>query len=475
MATWYIALDHANNGNGDGSADQVGAGGAWNTLDVNNASIAAGDTVIIKTGNGVGGDAAFTTTGVLTFKGGSASGGAVTFIFDDGTVWAGDAGVFQLSHSLTTASRYVVFSTWCSVIGNDRLVIKATSGNSFTNDLYSVQMRGANIAGVEIRHDTADGCGSDTEGFLIWLDNDQNSLAVLRNCKLIKRVGAAPRGAISWTRYSPQTIELHDCKIELPSASAIGLWYTFAETSTVYARLRMYGGEVVTGNVGNKVLNNFSYLDARFQGVKCDNMDFFQFSNSWTSEPGLEDAIIEAVNCNGGVDCAVDTGWARIDSDQAGNYPYLQARDQQGNPWTMRVYPRHGNEAFPLRITSLYDYYTLTAATRTVKVALLMQEDYTNVDDARLWVDVEYVQDSDGATVRASTQATPAAAAAIASDTAGWSAVIYGALNYNKHKIELTTPTAIKANTVVKVTVWSALEAPGADKFFFIDPAPVIS
>ena len=84
------------------------------------------------------------------------------------------------------------------------------------------------------------------------------------------------------------------------------------------------------------------------------------------------------------------------------------------------------------------------------------------------YVDVEYWDASTGSTnAITSIQAVPAA---LNASTAAWSATVYGALSYQRYNITLTTPTAIKPNSIVQAFLRCTKTPAVNTDFFFLDP-----
>jgi len=63
---------------------------------------------------------------------------------------------------------------------------------------------------------------------------------------------------------------------------------------------------------------------------------------------------------------------------------------------------------------------------------------------------------------------------ALSTSTASWSKTAYGAVNYDKFKIEVTTPTAVKQNTNINITLTTAIKTSVTDEYLFVDPDPVL-
>src|SRR5574337_1363107 len=103
MAAKYFIFGATYNGDGTTSSEAAsnGAAGAWNQASIRTGtaptygSLAAGDTVNIRSKTGAGADANISNTlgGAITLGAASATATApITWILDDGTIWAGKNG-----------------------------------------------------------------------------------------------------------------------------------------------------------------------------------------------------------------------------------------------------------------------------------------------------------------------------------------------------------------------------------------------
>src|SRR5574337_1781350 len=113
MATKYLIFGAAFNGDGTTSSEAAsnGAAGAWNQSSIltgtapTYGALAAGDTVNIRSKTGAGADADISNTLGASITLGSASATAtapITWILDDGTIWAGKNGTLTYTSSSTS-------------------------------------------------------------------------------------------------------------------------------------------------------------------------------------------------------------------------------------------------------------------------------------------------------------------------------------------------------------------------------------
>ena len=112
-------------------------------------------------------------------------------------------------------------------------------------------------------------------------------------------------------------------------------------------------------------------------------------------------------------------------------------------------------------------FFTDSAAAKTITQELLVAN--TMAPNAgNLWLDVEYIDDATGLSRHLTTR--DIAGGALATSTADWSATVWGAITLLKKKLAGTTPTAVKQNTPITVTIWSTLASASANDIYFIDP-----
>jgi hypothetical protein len=165
---------------------------------------------------------------------------------------------------------------------------------------------------------------------------------------------------------------------------------------------------------------------------------------------------------------AIGAGDVRYISSE--NYPYLNATLPDGRGWSYKIYPKNAVKSIPVLPPPLVKLYNLEDATKTLTIEMLLSHDYTGLTNNDIWLTATYV-DSSGDHKYLSTKAQTD----LETSTAGWSADYYGSKNYDKYKISITTPTAIKQNTNIVVQLFFAVSPITSTDYMFIDPEVLLT
>jgi hypothetical protein len=115
-------------------------------------------------------------------------------------------------------------------------------------------------------------------------------------------------------------------------------------------------------------------------------------------------------------------------------------------------------------------WYNLAAATKTITIEMLLSEGFVAPTKYDVHASITYI-DTSGELQTLSTLD----AGLLATSTAGWTTDYYGDKNYNKYKIAVTTPTAIKQNSYIKVQILFGLRAQSTTDFMFVDPEVLLT
>lgn len=143
--------------------------------------------------------------------------------------------------------------------------------------------------------------------------------------------------------------------------------------------------------------------------------------------------------------------------DGKGDHPRLLSNSPFYEKYnsTVALYPYNNQitPAYPAYYI-MKKYYNMTPATRTITVNFLSPKIFPVPTKERVWIDVTYLQDSDN---RAKTVSTLTGdRGEIDVSNALWDKTNFCNYRYDKRKLVIATPTAIKKNTFVYVMfVWS--------------------
>ena len=481
MADKFIIHGAAFNGDGTSSVEATvdGGAGAWNNINIFHGTtpafgtLAAGDRVFIRSKTSAGADLTVTLTASLNLGLAAATDALPVFwIIDNGAVWTGIDGVITYdavettfgctlrayNHLVCLTQNSVVFK-WSGVVSNINLFVIMT-GSSAEN--FCIDGTGATGYGRSLV--------ANSSGSLASLP----ARAISPNFKVNRFYGSAS-GLISASDYTLFVVE--NPVIEINDLAAVPANPLF-NTNSYNPQIHVNGGELK----GSFVTTNFKL--AHIGGGGTVILDCFAYPNtispvlatSYTgSAAGGMFASFNA-DAQGGSELVVTAGEFSSRSDN--NPPTLNAvkPDSVATPWSWRMYPLRASYARPLTL-KLAKMFTGDAAAKMVTVEFLVPNTLS-LDSQSAWATVIYIDDMTGKPKMVSSR-TPLSGtpAALASSTATWSATTWGAISFTsgKKKIVLTTPTAIRKDTVVHIDFSVAKSAGSANDILFVCPDAQIS
>lgn len=478
MAIKYGIFGAAFNGDGTTSSEagSDGAAAAWKIDQAAGSilegttptygSIAAGDVVYIrsKTGNGANANISVTIGANKTY--GNASGTAanpITWILDDGTVWSGVNGTLtyttasSFGHTLRAGNRFVARTRNNWIIENTQATLGISGWAAISGVVDGIMFNLPNRTGSGAANVTITNAGPH------------------RLSMYAQRTSSLTAGGLFLVNTA-SPIRLIDPRIEIGSAANAGSVLSWSTAG----RVHILGGEVF--GAGATTGTTFVYGPGNV-GLSA-NVDTLGFAMPNTMTPltmngaNVSQAVVSMVGLDGGVGGQFCAGGVNADSRGiGGNYPYLNATlpdsGSTGTGW--RVAPTT-NTSFELplefRMTKLY---TDTAATKTVTLEFLLPQSWGGgtMDKRSTWIEVCYIDDATGSPVRQSTY--DAAGGAFSSSTASWSATTWGAVNFDKKKLSLTTTASIKQDTLVTVALFCTAASGGANDVLIVCPDPQLS
>jgi hypothetical protein len=481
MATKYVDIWAANNGDGTSSsaAGSAGAAGAWNVLPFEGApaygSITAGDTIIIRSKSG-GTNATYTkgSNAALAFTSFSATGSApITWVVDDGTVWAGDSGTL-------TISTYDGSSSVFTFAGFHRFVGTGTGGSQtcIFNDGYT---GGASAAFAIKQNNIFTKCkfthaATSTATTTVYTltstwDSTSDNWTRFNQCYFeIKKAGSST-GVMKQGSY-PLLVEFTDCIFDVTARSAA--------TAAIFQGVNNYplyyiirGGRVTGATSSWSLSIDYTTPSTNPTYIKSFLFDAgsmtTQYAYSGSSYQTLSVYAHEAM-LGGNGDFVVDTpmGFGRW---RVGNsYPYLTATCIDGSTGTsIQVWPNSSlcTAAKPWTSQPFVIPHTAASASRTITVELLIKDTaaFATPQKDQWWVEGTYVNSSNIA-VWFTTYTT----GDLATSTASWNTTSFGGSTYLKRKITYTTSDSLLTNSDVHLFIKSNKVSGGTTDYYFICP-----
>lgn len=474
MADKYIIHGATYNGDGTSSAEATSNGGvgAWNTITYFEGTapaygtLAAGDVVYIRSKDSGGSNITRTMTAAINLGSASATSGAwISWIIDNGTVWSGVDGTITYTHA----------STWMATVRQYNYVEAKTQSalifaNTSTNQAAGTTMVTNNGHLVNAKFDWSAKTGSGQCLAALMGDN-----AILESPYItwgaIGGAGSDQRGLIKGVGAGTYKFTVISPTILLTNSTA-GMPLFYIGDSSARLLCEIIGGSVSGAGAtsGQSLLCPSTSPAGRFRVTGMQFPRTMDVINSAYQGPTYISGAggVEIVGCDGGIGGHLEKEWGYATSRTDSNPPVLQATlpDSLSTAWSWRVYPKNASKVYPMMLQSA-KLYTGSAAIKTITQELLVAD--TMYPNARnLWITVEYTDDATGINKHLST--LDISAAALSSSSANWSATVWGAITLLKRKLEIATPTSVKQNTMIIVTLWGTLASASANDIYFVDP-----
>ena len=416
-------------------------------------AIAAGDTVYIRSKTSAGADLVITASGAVTFGSATATISApITWVLDGGSKWSGINGTLSFETTgqyAFTAARYNAYVAQ----NHEKWILKTTTAyNGVTTPLVTRENLFGNwLVDFSLSTDVSRGANITTVGV-------NSTLCFWKNSRWIshQRIDASAL----LTSGSTSKIVMDNCIIDLIASESIQIFNIVGGSI-----LEMLGGEI-RGAGATSVTSLTKAANAgwiKTIGTKIP----FEVKLNTGNPPNLY-----SVECMG-ADATVGTRggywWGELSSRSDGYYPHLNAvlPDSSNSAWSWWMYP---SAVTPLSVGELTTttLYSATAATATITMELLVYTGFSAVNAGTVYMVASYVDDTTGEVVTLSTK-DPSNGALTAS-TASWSSSTYGPANFNKVKLELTTASTIKQDTLITVVLTCEAKSVNPTDVLIIDP-----
>lgn len=459
MANRYIRHGETYNGDGNGTAAATYAGEPntayndfWQTLiQTAGYTVSAGDVVYARSKTPGGSDITINITAAASIGLSSATEtSTVTWVIDDGSVWAGITGTITVYLDGTTIYS-VTLQTWNNFIANKQLFFDTTNNTSTSSGPIFVFNK-SNIDGIVCNATNSNGSRrSITCSGAVTI---KNSIFLIgnRNASLF---------SIS---YSATFI---NCEIELlTEETGESVFKTVGRGSVFILGGRIYGAGttggtpvVIVADQGTFVINGLKYPKT----MKLNSTETLQIAQ-FSYAQGMDNGF--------GAEYSSYVG--DIDSRDDNYYPKLNAQfeDSGNTKWSYKFYPKNAGKTLPLSI-NISKIYTQSAASKTITLEFLWPEGFSAPTSEVVWMEIFYTDDATGDIVNQTT--FDLSASTLTTSTAGWSATTYSATNFSKYKLELTTSASIAQDTDVIIRFVMSKISATANDILFVDPDPVFS
>lgn len=430
-------------------------------------------------------------------------------IFDGGTVWSGDDGVFKLSKNYSSGSMQFNTTTqnFLAFIGKDRsdlgdgkknfkIVDESNLGAGYY--LYWGVSNGCYYKNIEFSDEHT---GTYVTSATMYLQgNGVNTVTNIpnrfSNCTF--RTNNSQTNGYSWLRQSwayPTNHYFKECDFYYTNQGIANgglisdnVYIASIATSLVFDRCTFHG----VFNGANRLLSTTGTgqsgkLAATFLIKNCEGIDnisgtfgYFAHGSSSTGTGTANDIWNRFISVNNKNLTYFENGLGYyILHNASGGYPTLFAQTMSGDAFSTLISPSSRTTECisyynPFYTTEFSKFNTLSDGVRTLTLEFLIDQNYgATITTESLSVEVTFINTS-GTTKFHTTRADVGAGVSLTSSSAAWSATSYvingSTHNYDKKKISIVLPESVKQNTIISLKIGIYTYAPSANDVIFFDP-----
>lgn len=475
MADRFIIEGEAFDGDGTSPAAATSNGGvgAWNSItDLEGATptygtLSAGDTVYVRSKTAAGADITRTLTASVNL--GSTLGTQaqpITWVLDNGTIWPGINGVLTYNCPSTFT---VTFRPHNNFISSTPHNIRVVETNSGANQKVTVNFGGNQITdGIFFDASLA---ATTTNGVRLGVNTGDYRPVTIKNFRAI--VGTTFGSLLSLSQGP--AVRFVNPDIEFINANELDPIFTNAAGG---GYIEVIGGRIhgVGANIAKPVISgSTSGSQVRLIGLQYPQTMRMYASKATPGNSGFA-LNMTVFGADGGIGSGISEYWGDADSRNDGYYPTLNARipNSAQSGWSWRIYPQYASRTIPgtLKFAKIYQQ---DAAQKTVTAELLVADSILDANKSNVYITVSYIDDATGLPKYATSQVGPYNPPALDASIAGWSATTWGATQLVKRKVSVQTPTSIKKDTAVTVTLWVEFSVDSELKILFACPDVLLS
>lgn len=476
MATKYLIHGAAFCGDGTASneAASAGAPGAWNDINVMEGTApaygsapAAGDIIRIRSKTSAGAD--ITRTLAASTSLGSTAATAPTapiyWVLDGGATWPGVDGT--LTYKRTSGAYVLTFRAYNVFLAEseDHLVFAdewtgANGGQNFISNAAS-----SSVQNAWFDFDNVTFTSAGPQPILLATGSEHANCRYSVNNRWYLGFFVSADGGYS--RIISPRIEI---------ASVFGAYGVFGFNANG-CRIEVHGGYIggagattgtyLTSTTGTNNGHNLVMLGTvvpKTMGVMVAN-------------PAVNGAELsyEGLGIDSDLGAMRVTKGGFIDSRSDGFYPTLNATypGASSPKWAWKAYPQFASIQHPM-VLPFTKFYSEAAAAKTITLNLLVGDAFSAANKGSVWFDVCYIDDATGMPKYVSTR-NQLSSAVLDTSAAPWSATTYGAINLLKRQIAITTPTAIRQNSLITCFMRCIARSVSANDIMFVCPDPVLT
>lgn len=479
MADYYVDTSQTFNGDGTASTSAAsdGAVGAANSFievmtgtHATIGTLAAGSNVYIRTHDGTSNcEEPMTVSKTIVTNATAAL--PVTFIFDDGTKWAGDSGQFRLYTTAAiklTLDAYVIIDAGDSDDRRFKFEISHTAS--------TVTVNSGVVAGTDSHLNGVELDGSGAAGMIYIATQDGFIMRDILFKPSVTNPTHNDSGFILGAHGD--NYECYNLVVDYGTFAGTEDSWVYRDNSTRGAYAKFVGGKILNGNNRAYFIYDMNYFSERGGAIEVVGFDFGSsgFSLMKTRKTNKIGVRISYVAPAGAFGFDYIHNDIAVDFIDNGSFPYVTGSnlpDSGGTGWSYRGYISRSSDDlcvvddFPMQELAYGD----TSAQKTATMELLVHDNESPTKD-RVWMEVLYVDNVSGDTKYLTTKAT---AVALDSSTANWSSTSFGAETFTKYKLSIQTPTAIKQNSTMFVMLKSNFTPLNISNPLFYSPSVVLS
>ena len=483
MANKYIIHGATFNGDGTDSAEAAsdGAAGAWNNINIMTGttpaygSLGAGDKVTVRSKTSGGADVLVTIAANTSIGSAAATVSApVTWVVDGGTVWPEANGTLTFESAGAYQITFQPYN-WVRAEIAERFVTRWTGASSGSLPTTLVQS-----INNYIKHwffdvpNIADAWSRSTLFQSTTLDRPRVRCGIPFSVDL----GVLRASGGHLLLINPE-IELLGSDPVRPNVCVFALDGFGSSIRAVGGRLFGAGAQSAASNALVKFLA--SDRAGVFESIGFQVPKALRVAATATGLPSFPThggaQSVRMYGLDGGAGGQYVSTWGSVDSRNFDNYyPTLNATilDSAGSGSSWRVYPLDAQDNRPLELV-VSKLFSGSPASHVVTLEMLLANPWTGsaVNRSNLWADVSYFDNATGEQRYLTTRLS--AATALDESLAAWSATTWGAVGFVKRKLEVTTPSAIKQDTAVTVTLRGTIKAANANEILVVCPDPQLT
>lgn len=414
-----------------------------------------------------------------------------TYLWDNGTVWVGDSGQYNivlLSNSASAATFGCLSGAInLRIVSRSKYNLKVTHNQSGSADGNFCNPQAASCR-ILIQNVEFEDLSSGGAGFLRIAVSAATGSVIVRNCKLTYYKTTFTSPFITGGNFNDQSLTVDGCEFNWPNfAGTPGNLVSWTGISGTGNRIEIVDCKATTINPGLEPITVTASMFSQLGNtVIARNLDGFRIPSAAfgvlgvsSSAPLAERGLLFMQNIGSDRATRLETPSVYVEWIPGQGFPVADSYLPNGTAWSYRmVYPSSSRNAIrleqPVEIISLTKTNILAAGILNVDLELKLDDAYDHlITYSHLGIQVTYVANSDSKTRIENTDMWSKAVIPSSSKTWTDSAGSYNGTHVAR-KLGLTTSVAVKQNTEIEVRL-IAFQEPANTQSLFINPELTIT